>query len=394
MPMRRSPICSRCGPSGVVPGQVGVGVGAAVHRESDRSPGRRCGEGPVGLKYALGLELTDAGFDASVLSEFRARLVTDQRADRVLELRLERLRAAGLLAAGGRQRTDATCVLAAIRTLNRLELVVESLRAALEALAVCAPGWLAATAADSWFERYAQRASDYRLPKTHTARDAYAMQVAWDGYRLLEAVLADQAPPWLRYVPAVQVLRRVWVQRYYRDQQQVRWRGKGELPSSAALIVSPYDTDARYGIKRGVGWEGYKAHLTETCAPDRPHLIVHAATTTATAMDVDTLPGIHTDLHRRQMLPAEHFVDAGYVSVEKIMRARHQHGIDLVGPLPPDSGWQARDAEAFDITCLQIDWDQPRVAQRHLRPGGTARAAAPPSRRSSPAAALPRPRVR
>ena len=94
-------------------------------------------------KYALGLELEDPGFDASVLSEFRSRLVAGNLTCLALDALLERLAGLGLVRAGGRQRTDSTHVLGAIRMLNRLKLAGESLRAALEALAVAAPGWLA-----------------------------------------------------------------------------------------------------------------------------------------------------------------------------------------------------------------------------------------------------------
>src|SRR6266511_2964013 len=98
--------------------------------------------GRIDWKYALGLELADTGFDASVLSEFRARLAADDQTERLLQQLLARLRERGLLVGGGRQRTDATHVLAAVRELNRLELVTETLRAALEALAAAAPTWL------------------------------------------------------------------------------------------------------------------------------------------------------------------------------------------------------------------------------------------------------------
>src|SRR5919201_1938340 len=89
-------------------------------------------------KYALGLDLCDPGFDASVLTEFRARLLADGQAERLLTLMLDRLRERGLLRGGGRQRTDATHVRMAVRDLHRLEQVFETLRAALEALAVVA----------------------------------------------------------------------------------------------------------------------------------------------------------------------------------------------------------------------------------------------------------------
>src|SRR5215216_2773790 len=317
--------------------------------------------GRIDWKYALGLELTDTGFDASVLSEFRARLVTGAAAEQLLHRMLDRLRERGLLVRGGRQRTDATHVLAAVRKLNRLELVTETLRAALEALATAAPRWLQEVVPDQWYERYGQRARDWRLPKAEAARAALAVTVGTDGFALLEAVYAAEAPGWLRQVPAVQTLRLLWIQQYYRDRNGLRWRGKGELPPGALAIGSPYDTQARYGIKRGMGWRGYKAHFTETCEPDRPHLIVHVATTVAATADVDTMPARHADLASLALLPDEHLVDAGYVSVDHLLDRKADHGVELVGPLPPDSGWQARDEQGFDLSRFAIDWDQKQV---------------------------------
>ena len=244
---------------------------------------------------------------------------------------------------------------------GRLELVTETLRAALEALAAAAPSWLITLAPDDWYERYGQRARDWRLPKAEAARAALAVTVGTDGFALLEAVHDPDAPGWLWQVPAIQILRAVWVQQYYRDQDGLRWRGRGELPPGALAIGSPYDTHARYGIKRGVGWRGYKAHFTETCEPDRPHLIVHVATTVATANDVDTVAGRHADLANADLLADQHLVDAGYVSVDHLLDARADHGVELVGPLPPDSGWQARDEDGFDLTRFHIDWDHQKV---------------------------------
>jgi transposase len=317
--------------------------------------------GRIDWKYALGLELSDTGFDASVLSEFRARLVAGAAAERLLHHMLERLRERGLLLRGGRQRTDATHVLAAVRELNRLELVTETLRAALEALATAAPRWLQGFVPDHWYERYGQRARDWRLPRAEAARAGLAITVGADGFALLEAVYAAGAPTWLREVPAVQTLRLLWIQQYYRDQDGLRWRGKGELPPGRLAIGSPYGTEARYGIKRGMGWRGYKAHFTETCEPDRPHLIVHVATTVAATTDVDTIAARHADLASADLLPDEHLVDAGYTSVDHVLAARADHGVELVGPLPPDAGWQARDEGGFDLTRFHVDWDRQQV---------------------------------
>jgi transposase len=313
-------------------------------------------------KYALGLELTDTGFDASVLTEFRARLLADGQAGRLLELMLTRLREQGLLRAGGRQRTDATRVHMAVRDLHRLEQVIETLRAALEALAVVAPAWLGGLLPPEWISRYGQRGDDWRLPKAEQARLERAIAVGRDGLVLLEAVYAPDTPVALAEVEAVQVLRATWIQQFYLDDGQVRWRDKQTgLPPGSRMILNPYDLDARPGVKRGRTWRGYKAHFTEICEPDRPHLITHVATTDAATADLDTVQDRHRDLAARALLPEVHLVDAGYVSVGQILSAADDHGVALVGPLPPDTSWQAGDEQAFDLTRFRIDDDARHV---------------------------------
>ena len=239
----------------------------------------------IDWKYALGLELTDPGFDHTVLSEFRCRLVHGQAVLRLVDTLLGRCRELGLIRARGRQRTDSTHVLAAVRVLNRLERVGETLKAALNEIAVIAPEWLQALASAEWYERYAKRVENYRLPKTDAAREALARVIAADGERLLAAVDEATDQPVLAQLPAVVTLRRVWAEQYTGDVGQLRWRDVKDMPSPAGLINSPYDVEARYSTKRDEGWVGYKAHLTETCDEDRPHLIVNVETTPATTPD-------------------------------------------------------------------------------------------------------------
>jgi transposase len=206
--------------------------------------------GRLDWKYCLGLALVDEGFDFSVLSEFRARLLAGSLDLAILDLLLERLKELGLVSAGGRQRTDSTHVLGRIRDLNRLELAGESVRAALEALAAAAPGWLAGVIDGSWQQVYGQRIDDIRLPASETRRKALAVQYGKDGYHLLAAVRAPGAASWLRELPAVEVLRVIWIQQYYRviDEhgEKVVRREASEhgLPPGRARIVSPYDLDA------------------------------------------------------------------------------------------------------------------------------------------------------
>lgn len=108
-------------------------------------------------KFLLGLELEDPGFGFTVLGGFRFRLIKHGLEEQVLDVVLARLSEAGVLRAGGRQRTDSTHVLAAVRTLNLMEFVGETLRAALEVLAAAAPDWLAPLISAALVERMAPR---------------------------------------------------------------------------------------------------------------------------------------------------------------------------------------------------------------------------------------------
>src|SRR5207302_7413117 len=114
----------------------------------------------------------------------------------------------GWLKARGQQRTDSTHVLAAIRVMNRLELVAEMLRAALNELATVAPAWLQGLAPLAWYERYSKRIEDTRLPQGQAKRDAYAQTVGEDGFYLLDTLDAPETPAGLRAVPLIATRRR------------------------------------------------------------------------------------------------------------------------------------------------------------------------------------------
>ncbi len=296
--------------------------------------------GRIDWKYALSLDLTDPGFDYSVLSEFRGRLVEGEQETLLLDTLLVRLKEAGLVKSGGRQRTDSTHVLAAIRGLNRLETIGETLRAALNSLAEAAPAWLTERITADWFERYGRRVEEYRLPKGEAARTALAERIGRDGHEVLAAVYAADAPTGLHALPAVQALRRTWVHQFYVEDEQVRWRTAAELPPAGQRHDSPYDVEARYSNKRSVTWVGYKVHLTETCDAEAPHLITHVETTPAPVSDIDRTAPIHEALAARGLAPAVHFLDAGYVDAPLLLSSQSEHGIELVGPVRPDASWQ------------------------------------------------------
>jgi transposase len=341
----------------------------------------------IDWKYALGLELTDPGFDHSVLSKFRARLVEHGLEEQVFTALLAALAGKGLIGSGGKQRTDSTHVISAVRDLNRLELAGESVRACLETLTVAAPDWLTSVIdVSEWAHRYGSRVDSWRLPASAAKRDRLAKIYGTDALALLRAVFSPAAPVWLAQLPAVQTLRIVVVQNYHiytdgRGREVIRRREADVdgLPPARLRITSPYDTDARWAAKgEDLFWNGYKVHLTETCDnepddldeqaerddPPQPpalNLITNVVTTPATVPDVKATTPIHHALHQRGLLPAEHYLDSGYPSADTITTARTSYGVTMVTPALLDHCAQARASAGFDKTAFAIDFDTRQV---------------------------------
>jgi hypothetical protein len=351
-------------------------------------------------KYLLGLPIGDPGFDHTVLAEFRARVADAGLEQVTLDALLARLAAGGLVKAGGKQRTDSTHVVAAVAALNRLELAGESVRAALEALTAAHPAWLGQRIyVPDFARRYGTPMTSWRPPASQARRDELAIAYARDGYALLEAVYDSSAPAWLRELPAVDVLRRVLVQNYTRtiteDGREVIRRREKEpegdgLPPGHARIASPYDLDARWGVKREEFWLGYKLHITETCddpppcscrpdpaapqpaagGPDHdrgcarlvfPNLITHVATTDATVTDNQMTGAIDDDLAGKSLAPGRHYADSGYLSAALVVSEAARHDIALIGPLLADTSAQARAGRGYARADFAVDYDTKTV---------------------------------
>jgi hypothetical protein len=233
--------------------------------------------------------------------------------------------------------------------------------------------------------------TSWRSPASQAQRDKLAIAYARDGYALLEAVFDESSPAWLREIPAVQTLRRVLVQNYTRTiseagKEVVRRREKepeGDgLPPGHIRIASPYDTDARWGVKRDAFWLGYKLHVTETCddeppcgcpaagdggtgrrghhqdcaAPTFPNLITCVQTTGATVPDAQMTAVIGDKLAGKNLAPARAYVDSGYLSAELAVCELARHGIALIGPLLADTSAQARAGNGYARADFAIDY--------------------------------------
>jgi transposase len=315
----------------------------------------------IDLKYALSMELTDPGYDFSVLSEFRSRLIEGGVEEVLLTSLLKICQERGMVKERGKQRTDSTHIEGAIRVTNRLVCAGEMLRAALNDLAIVAPDWLRAHVPVEWYERYERRMEDFRLPKEASKREAFAGQIGEDGSQLLQWITEADATAWLREIPSVEILRQVWIQQFWVEEGKIHFRSNQSIPPASRLISSPYDPEAHMSIKRDTVWTGYKVHLTETCDDDAPHLIIHVETTPSTTQDMEMTDVIHEQLERKQLLPSEHFMDTGYVDGEHLVTSQKQYGVELIGPVTQNPSWQTKEAQGYDNTQFSIDWEHQRV---------------------------------
>ena len=299
----------------------------------------------IDWKYALALPLSDAGFDSSVLCEFRKRLLRGSAEERLLDGIIERLNDAGLVKKRGRQRTDSTRVLASVRELSRLELVGETMRAALNELSEKAPAFVRRMVGPGWLQRYGRRVEETRLPKGKKARAMHASHIGRDGFQILDALTGEpEELAELSEFASVRTLRRVWNQQYEQPEERGAFptlqerRGRSRSSEGSSRAESPYDPEARYRKQ----WTGYMVHLSETCDDGQPRLVTHALTTPADVHEAECAAGIHEALAQKGLAPSVHLTDSAYVGAGHLAEAEDEHGIQMVGPTRKDPSWQAR----------------------------------------------------
>ncbi len=264
----------------------------------------------------------------------------------------------GWLKEHGQQRTDSTHVLAKIRALSRGECVVETLRHALNVLAVVTPDWLRKQVQPDWLERYGPRASEFRFPSEEDERQQFLHQVGQDGWGLLSAITTDPQSQWMLSLPAVDTLQRIWKQNYLPKEKggtrdslmRIGWRPQG--CSFRPMTLTPRQPRNAQPIGSAT-----RSILRKLASDLRPRLITHVVTDIGPIPDRDELPEIHAALQQRGLLPEQHLVDAGYVDAEALVASQTEYSIDLVGPAAQDHRWQAREQKGYALTDFSIDWE-------------------------------------
>jgi transposase len=326
----------------------------SVFQFMEKLPDRQAAESlrmRMDWKYALHLPLTYEGFDYSVLSEFRDRLLEHNAEGRVFEQLVQEFRLIGLIKERGRQRTDSIAMLMKVRRLSRLELVVETLRLAVGAMLKVDRGWVEAIIPPSWEDRYGERF----VLQRHTQEEwtEHDKHVGQDGQWLIARLEGESAPAEIRNLPEVQVLKTVWAQQFREAEGKIFYQA-GTTYDGHTQIQTPHDPQARYSRKRIQEWVGGKVQVTETDDEEYPHIITDIAATCSSKTDYESLAEIQERLKQRHCLPQKQYADSGYMSGPNLATSA-QNGIDLIGPTVPVVSKQSKIPNG--ITTDQFDID-------------------------------------
>lgn len=344
----------------------------------------------IDWKYALHLPLSYKGFDASVLSEFRERLISNKAERLVFDKVLEKMKTEGMLKGRAVQRTDSLMILSAVKKLNRLELVMETMRLALEEIAIQDMGWFEKNIPKGWIETYAERAQSERIikergVKAESETQKLLIETGHNGFRLVQII--EQSNIALKQLPKVILLEKVWSQQYQirpdsslitepteppnnnSRKNQVEVEEKTiELSTSESrekakikeMIESPHDEEVRYTQKRGKEYRGYKLQLTEIASEEEVAIITDIEIVKASEYDGESLPNIHQRLKDREILPETHLVDTGYVSADAIVESQERE-VELLGPIAANTTLTARENQGYSVENFSIDFENKKA---------------------------------
>jgi transposase len=316
----------------------------------------------IDLKYLLHLPMDHEGYDHTALTHFRERMVSGSAEsllfDKILDLAKE-----NNMLSKDKQRSDSTHVLSAARSMGRLELVLETMRVALDWLCDEAPEFLLRVSNAFEMNRaYEARGLEFPLPKKEADKKALSEAIARDAKRLLNSIDLDSTKHHLKKNRPIVNLRRIIAEQFDDDDKgEPIQKEDADLAPSANRLASPHDRDARNSSKRGVGYFGYKVHFTETCVDGFPRLITDVQTTKATKQDAPLLHVIQRSLISRQLAPQQHLVDRGYTNTAAVLKSSKLYGIETIGPFTRNDSWQKIDNKGFAASDFEINWRERKV---------------------------------
>jgi len=274
----------------------------------------------IQVRYALGYrQLGEGDFDLRTLYYFRERLsrhmqekgvnLLDEAFKQVTDKQI-----AAYQLKTGKQRMDSTQVASNIRQMGRVQLLVEVLQRVQRML----------NEADQ--QHYGEAFAPYL--KGHAGHYVYRMKREETGTHLqrigefMQRLLSELKPAYAAE-PVYQVLERVFGEHFQVKETAVETKPNEAL--SAVSLQSPDDLEATYREKRGQGYQGYVANLTETCDPENQlQLITKVQTAPNATDDSQMLAEALPDLKERTGLETI-YTDGGHGGPQADKALQEQH---------------------------------------------------------------------
>jgi transposase len=332
-------------------------LGTLVLQFLERAPDRQAADlvrYHLGWKLALNLNLEECGFHPTTLVTFRNRLLKNNQAKVAFDAVLEALEAEGLVPKRGKQRLDSTHVLGLVARLSKLECIRETLRLALEELAINLPESRRPEFWCEFWERYVESKLDYK--SSEVVLKQKQIQAGEDAWRLLRWL--EDLPGAVRNGRQVELLRRVFGEYYTVEEERSVMPVKEHGPR---VVQNPHDPEAHWCAK-GHGkerkdWVGYKVQVAENVGPKPKHkmepsrnFLTSVVTQGATESDeAGLVASLEAQRENGLVAPAELYVDGAYISAAGMAQAEEQ-GRELLGPAQPSAhkgtGYRTED---FDV---------------------------------------------
>ncbi len=262
-------------------------------------------------RYALGLEqLGEAHFDLRTVYNFRERLscymqetginLLDQVFSQVTDEQIEAYEIKT-----GKQRMDSTQIASNIRQMGRIQLLVTVIQRVHRMLSEKDRAHYAEA-----FAPFIQgHAGQYVYHLKGEETDDHLQRIG----TLMQRLLSELKPAY-EEEPIYQVLARVFGEHFQMVEETVHSKTNDQL--SASSLQSPDDLEATYRNKRGQGYRGYVANITETCDPENEvQVITKVQVAPNNVDDTQLLDGALPHLEERTDLETL-YTDGGYGSPE------------------------------------------------------------------------------
>lgn len=294
-------------------------------------------------KVALGVSVDYPGFDPSLLSIFRARLILHKKENVAFVRTVEAARSAGLI--GETQPIDSMPIIGAAAQQDTSTLLRTGIEKLLMAIRKQRDEW-----SGSRGFKYPFTAKKYKKGSgkadidwnDESQRQAYLNELVQDAASLIEAVEASKMVHSKRVQPPLELLKRILAQ----DIEQAPDGGDAKIKRGGSdRIISTNDPEARHGHKTSCKLiKGYKGHFTVS----EEEIVTSVAVTPANSPDTAPVEAMIADLKEREVAPKVMPADCAYGGAD-FRAGLETLGVTILAKVPKPPKSERFSKSDFDI---------------------------------------------